>query len=257
MTEPFLQDKIAVVTGGASGIGLATAERLAEAGATVVISDVQAEAGQAAAQQVNGHFIQSDLSQRSACKALIEQTLSQLGAVHILVNNAGIQHIDPIDEFPEDTWDKMLALMLTAPFLLTRYVWPTMKAQQWGRVINIGSLLSVRGVAYKAAYVSVKHGILGLTRTTALEGGPFGISAHCICPAWVDTPLMRNQIADQARTRNLSEDEVIEKFMLEPAAIKRLIQPREIGGLITFLCSDDAAAMSGSPVMIDVGQAAH
>ncbi len=252
-----LQDKTAIVTGAASGIGQATAERLAEAGANVVVADIQVEAGQATADRLDGHFVESDLSRRADCKALIDQTLARYGAIDVLVNNAGFQHIDAIDEFPEDTWDKMVALMLTAPFLLARYAWPTMKAQGWGRVINIGSLVSVRGVAYKAAYVSIKHGILGLTRTTALEGGPHGITAHCICPAWVDTPLMRNQIADQARTRNLSEEEVMEKFMLEPAAIKRLIQPREIGGLITFLCSDDASAMSGSPVMIDVGQAAH
>ena len=252
-----LQDKTAIVTGAASGIGQATAERLAEAGANVVVADIQVEAGQATADRLDGHFVESDLSRRADCKALIDQTLARYGAIDVLVNNAGFQHIDAIDEFPEDTWDKRVALMLTAPFLLARYAWPTMKAQGWGRVINIGSLVSVRGVAYKAAYVSIKHGILGLTRTTALEGGPHGITAHCICPAWVDTPLMRNQIADQARTRNLSEEEVMEKFMLEPAAIKRLIQPREIGGLITFLCSDDASAMSGSPVMIDVGQAAH
>jgi 3-hydroxybutyrate dehydrogenase len=256
MIENRFQNKVAVVTGAASGIGRAIAERLAADGAQVVISDIQAEAGMDVAQQINGLFVASDLSRRADCKALIAQTIEEFGTIHILVNNAGFQHIDPLDAFPEDTWDKMLAVMVTAPFLLTRYAWPTLKAQQWGRIINIGSLLSVRGTPYKAAYVSAKHAILGLTRTTALEGGQYGITAHCICPAWVKTPLMENQIADQARTRGIPVEEVIEKVMLEPAAIKRLIEPKEIAGLVAFLCSDEAAVMSGSPVMIDVGSAA-
>lgn len=256
MTNNSLQDKVAIVTGAASGIGRAIARQLAADGAKVVISDIQAEAGMDAAQQINGLFMESDLTRRADCKALVAQTIEEFGTLHILVNNAGIQHIDPIDAFPEDTWDKMLALMATAPFLLTRYAWPTLKSQQWGRIINIGSLLSTRGVAYKAAYVSAKHAILGLTRTTALEGGPHGITAHCICPAWVRTPLMENQIADQARTRGIPKEEVIEKIMLEPAAIKRLIEPEEIASVVAFLCSDAASVMSGAPVMIDVGTSA-
>jgi 3-hydroxybutyrate dehydrogenase len=256
MTDQFLQDKVAVVTGAASGIGLAVANRLAAAGARVVISDIQAEAGRAAAERLGGLFVESDLSRRADCKALIERTLAEWGAIHVLVNNAGFQHIDPLDEFPEDTWDKMLAVMLTAPFLLTRYVWPGMKAQKWGRIINIGSLLSIRGVPFKAAYVSAKHGILGLTRTTALEGGPYGITAHTICPAYVRTPLMENQIADQARTRGIPEDQVVEQVMLAPTAIKRLIEPEEIGNLVAFLCREEASAMSGAPVMIDLGSSA-
>jgi 3-hydroxybutyrate dehydrogenase len=256
MSDRFLQDKVAVVTGAASGIGLAVAEQLTAAGAKVVISDIQAEAGQVAAERLGATFVTSDLSRRADCKALIEQTLAEWGTIHVLVNNAGFQHIDPIDEFPEDTWDKMIAVMLTAPFLLTRYAWPTMKAQKWGRVINIGSVLSVRAAPFKPAYVSAKHGILGLTRTTALEGGPYGITAHTICPAYVRTPLMENQIADQARTRGIREDEVVEKVMLEPTAIKRLIEPKEVGDLVAFLCREEASAMTGSPVMIDLGMSA-
>ena len=253
MTDKFLKGKVAVVTGAASGIGLAIAERLANDGAQLVIGDVQVEAGQAAADRLNALFVAGDLSQRAACKTLIERTVAEFGAIHVLVNNAGFQHIDPIGQFPEDAWDKMMALMLTAPFLLTRYVWPTMAAQQWGRIINIGSLLSVRGVPYKAAYTTVKHGLLGLTRVTALEGGVHNITAHTICPAYVRTPLMKNQIPDQARTRGVDEAEVIEKVMLESTAIKRLIEPEEIANVAAFLCRDEASAMTGAPVMIDLG----
>jgi 3-hydroxybutyrate dehydrogenase len=256
MSDRFLEDKVAIVTGAASGIGLAVAERLTADGAKVVISDIQAEAGQAAAERLGAMFVTSDLSRRADCKALIEQTLAKWETIHVLVNNAGFQHIDSIEEFPEDTWDKMIAVMLTAPFLLTRYAWPTMKAQKWGRIINIGSVLSVRAAPFKPAYVSAKHGILGLTRTTALEGGPYGITAHTICPAYVRTPLMENQIADQARTRGIPEDEVVQKVMLEPTAIKRLIEPKEVGDLVAFLCREEASAMTGSPVLIDLGMSA-
>jgi len=253
MTENFMQDKVAVVTGAASGIGLAIAQRFAAEGARVVISDIDAEAGQSAAEQIGGLFVQGDLSLRSDCKGLIYQTVEEFGTVHILVNNAGFQYIDPVEAFPESTWDRMIALMLTAPFLLTRYVWPLMKKQQWGRVINIASVHGLRASPFKSAYISAKHGLMGLTKTTALEGGPHGITVHAICPAYVRTPLVENQVADQARTHGISEAEVIEQVMLKPAAIKRLVEPAEVANLALFLCRDEASAMSGAPVMIDLG----
>lgn len=253
MADAAMQNKVVVVTGAASGIGLSIAERFATDGANVVVSDINAEAGQAAAERLDGLFIHGDLSRRADCKALIYQTVEEFGTVHILVNNAGFQHIDPVEAFPEDTWDKMIALMLTAPFLLTRYAWPLMQKQKWGRIINIASVHGVRASPFKSAYISAKHGLLGLTRTTALEGGPHGITVHAICPAYVRTPLVENQIADQARTRGISEDEVVEQVMLKPAAIKRLVEPEEVAALAAFLCRDEASAMSGSPVMIDLG----
>lgn len=253
MADEFLRGKVAVVTGAASGIGLAIAERLAADGAKVVVSDIKAEAGQAVAGRLGGLFVQGDLSRQSDCQGLIERTVEAFGAVHVLVNNAGFQHIDKIDEFPEAVWEKMIALMLTAPFLLIKYAWPYMKTQQWGRILNIASVHGVRASPYKVGYISAKHGMLGLTRTVALEGGPLGITVHAICPAYVRTPLVENQIADQARTQNLSEDEVIEKVMLKSTAIKRLVEPAEVAALASFLCRDEASAISGSPIMIDLG----
>jgi len=253
MSDNLMQDKVVVVTGAASGIGLAVAERFAAEGAKIVISDIQAEAGSAVAQRLNGLFVEGDLSRRTDCKALIYHAIEEFDTIHVLVNNAGFQHINPIDEFHEDIWDKMIALMLTAPFLLTRYAWPFMKKQKWGRVINIASVHAVRASPFKSAYISAKHGLLGLTRTTALEGGPHGITVHAICPAYVRTPLVEKQIAAQARTRGISEEQVVEEVMLKPAAIKRLVEPAEVAGLAAFLCRDEASAMSGSPLMIDLG----
>lgn len=257
MPDQPLKDKVAVVTGAASGIGRAIAERFTADGAQVVIGDMQAEAGSMVAKRLGALFVASDLSRRSDCRALIERTLEAFGTVHILVNNAGFQHIDPIEAFPEDTWDQLLAVMLTAPFLLTKYAWPSMQAQRWGRVVNIGSIHSLVASPFKSAYVAAKHGLIGLTRTAALEGGPHGITVNAICPAYVRTPLVENQIADQARTRGLSLEEVVEKVMLEPAAVKRLIEPEEVADLVAYLCSDQAAAITGAAWTIDLGWTAR
>jgi len=253
--QPF-KHKVVIVTGGASGIGLAIAEKFAAEGARVVISDVQEDAGVTEAKRLDALFIPGDLSRRADCKELIERTRTERGTVHILVNCAGFQYIAPLDEFREDMWEKMIAVMLTAPFLLTKYAWPLLTAQRWGRIVNIGSVLSVRGVAFKAGYVTAKHGLLGLTRTTALEGGAYNIAAHAICPAYVRTPLMQNQIAAQARTRGISEDEVIAKVMLSGTAIKRLIEPHEVASMAAYLCREEAIATTGSPIMMDLGTTA-
>jgi 3-hydroxybutyrate dehydrogenase len=248
-----LHEKVAVVTGAASGIGRAIAENLAAGGARVIIADLQRDAGETVAAEVGGYFVETNLARAVDCQNLIQRTVEQFGTVHILVNNAGFQHIDAIDEFPEDVWDKMIAVMLTGPFRLTKACWPHMRRQQWGRIINIASVAAVRGHPFKAGYISVKHGLLGLTRATALEGGPHGITVHAVCPTWVSTPLVLNQIADQARTRGLKEEEVVEKVMAGSTAIGRLLAPKEVADLVRFLCSDAAAGMTGSPVMIDGG----
>jgi 3-hydroxybutyrate dehydrogenase len=252
MASSALAEKIALVTGAASGIGKAIAERLAADGAQVVVADIS-DAGAAVARAIGGMFVQGDGSKRADCKRLIDETLKRHGTVHILVNNAGFQHIAPIEEFPEDAWDKLIALELTAPFLLTRYAWPSMKAQRWGRVINIDSAHGLVASPYKSAYVAAKHGLIGLTRTAALEGGEYGITVNAVCPAYVRTPLVDRQIADQARTRGIKPEEVIAKVMLEPAAVKRLIEPEEVADFVAFLCGPTGDVFTGAALTMDLG----
>ncbi len=249
--------KIALVTGGASGIGLACAERLAAEGMTVVIADMNEKAGTEHAKRLAGDFVSGDLSQKSGCRQLVDATLKKHGTVHVLVNNAGFQHVAPIEDFPEEQWERMIALMLTAPFLLTRYCWPAMKQQKWGRIVNMGSIHALIASPFKVGYIAAKHGLVGLTRTAALEGGEFGITVNAICPAYVRTPLIDNQIADQAKANNMSSAQVIEKIMLAPAAVKRLIEPAEVAACVAYLCSDAAGVITGSALTMDLGWTAR
>ena len=248
-----MSQRVAVVTGAASGIGLAVAEALACSSYRVVMADVNAEAGKREADRLGAHFVHADLTDRAACKALIDAAVARFGAVDVLVNNAGIQHVSPVEDFPEDKWDFMIRLMLTAPFLLTKYAWPHMKAAGWGRVINISSVHGLRASEFKSAYISAKHGIMGLTKTTALEGGPHGITVNAICPAYVRTPLVDNQIDAQAATHGIPREEVIGSIMLKKAAIKRMIEPSEIGAAVLYICSDAAGCMTGTDFTIDCG----
>lgn len=257
MTQPKFKDKIAVVTGAASGLGLAIAERLAADGAKVIVSDINANAGKDVAARLGGTFVHADMGKRADCRALIDQALAAYGTVHILVNNAGFQHVETIEAFPEDVWDKMQAVMLTAPFLLTKYVWPAMREQRWGRIINISSIHGLVASPNKSSYISAKHGLVGLTKTAALEGGAFGITANAICPAYVRTPLVDKQIADQARTRGIPPEEVIEKIMLEPAAVKRLIEPAEVAEFAAYLCGESAGVITGAALTMDLGWTAR
>lgn len=198
-----------------------------------------------------------DLAAPDGARRAVEETIAAVGRLDILVNNAGVQHVAPIQEFPEAKWRLLIELMLTAPFLMTQAALPGMYESGWGRIVNVGSVHSLRASAYKAAYVAAKHGLLGLTRVTALEGAGHGVTCNCICPSYVRTALVEKQIADQARTHGIAESDVVEKIMVAEAPIHRLLEPAEVADYIVFLCSDAAAGVTGSAVSLDCGWTAH
>src|SRR5438270_1713989 len=245
-----LAGKRALVTGGASGIGRACAVRLAEAGASVVVVDRDGEAAEKVAAEVRGTAVAIDLSDLDAVDRLDL-------AVDVLVNNAGIQHVAPIHEFPPDRFSFILRLMLETPFRLVRGALPHMYAQGWGRVVNISSVHGIRASAYKSAYVTAKHGLEGLSKVVALEGAEHGVTSNCVNPAYVRTPLVEGQIADQARAHGLSEDQVVAEVMLAPAALKRLIEPAEVADAVSWLCSPSATSVTGTSLVMDGGWSAH
>ncbi|MFO7544612.1 MAG: 3-hydroxybutyrate dehydrogenase [Trueperaceae bacterium] len=256
-TSEGARGAVALVTGAASGIGRACAEALAAAGYRVTLTDVEEEQGTAVAEAVGGTFVAADLASKAGCRAAVDGALAAHGALDVLVCNAGFQHIDPLPEFPEATWDRMLAVMLTAPFLLTKYAWDALAASGRGRIVHMGSAHSSTASPYKAGYVTAKHGLVGLARVTALEGGPHGLTCNVVAPAYVRTPLVEKQIADQARTRGIAAAEVEEKVLLENAAIKRLLEPADVAGLVVFLASEAAWGITGSVQSIDLGWTAR
>jgi 3-hydroxybutyrate dehydrogenase len=245
-----------LVTGAAGGIGRAIVESLAGRGAHVIVADLQ-ETGSAVAEAVGGTFLQADLADMTEVRRLAEQALAVHGHVDVLVNNAGLQHVAPVEEFPEETWAKMVQIMMVAPFQLTKHMLPGMKERGWGRIINIASVHGLVASPYKSAYVAAKHGLVGLTKTVALEAGAFGVTVNAICPAYVRTRLVESQIADQARTLGIEEGRVIDDVMLGPAAIKRLIEPGEVAGMVLFLASDAASSVTGTATTMDLGWTAR
>jgi len=253
----YMSKKVAVVTGGASGIGLSIAKKFVESNYSVVISDINEEQGSNIASELGAFFVKTDLSKNADCKKLIDSAVAHFGTVDVLINNAGIQHVCPIEKFPEEKWNFIISLMLTAPFLLTKYVWPYMKEKNWGRIINISSVHGLRASEFKSAYVSAKHGLMGFTKVAALEGANCGITVNAICPGYVRTPLVDNQIDDQAKTHGVSREEVLEKVILKKQAIKRMIEPDELGEAVIYLCSDAANCMTGTSLTIDCGWTAQ
>jgi 3-hydroxybutyrate dehydrogenase len=248
-SEP-LTGRRAMVTGGASGIGRACAVRLAAAGAAVVVVDRDAAAAQAVADQVGGTAVALDLTDLDAIDRLDLD-------VDVLVNNAGLQHVAPLHEFPVDRFSFILRLMVEAPFRLVRGALPGMYERGWGRVVNVSSVHGLRASPYKVAYVTAKHGLEGLSKVVALEGAEHGVTSNCVNPAYVRTPLVEGQIADQARAHGLTEDEVVEQVMLAPAALKRLIEPEEVADAVAWLCSPAATSVTGSSLVMDGGWTAH
>ena len=245
-----LSGRSALVTGAASGIGRACAGRLAQAGAAVTVLDLDGDVARRVAGEIGGEALQADLSDYEVLNGL------QVDA-DIVVNNAGLQHVAPIEEFPPEQFSLILRIMLEAPFRIVQKALPGMYEKGWGRIINISSVHGLRASPYKSAYVSAKHGLEGLSKTIALEGGPKGVTSNCINPAYVKTPLVEKQIADQARTHGIPEDEVIEKIMLTEPVIKRLIEPEEVAELAVFLCSKEASFVNGSSIVMDGGWTAR
>src|SRR3954447_7349483 len=245
-----LAGRVAVVTGGASGIGEACATRLAADGASVVVADINGDAAAAVAGRLGGHPVEVDLAADFDAFALA-------GQADIVVNCAGLQHVAPVHEFPPDMFRRLLAVMLEAPFQLARAALPHMYARGFGRIVNISSVHGLRASPYKSAYVAAKHGLEGLSKVIALEGGGQGVTSNTICPAYVRTPLVERQIADQARIHGISEDRVIEEIMLTEPAIKRLIEPSEVAELAAYLCSAPASFANGSSYVLDGGWSAR
>ncbi|WP_072312978.1 3-hydroxybutyrate dehydrogenase [Agrococcus sp. Marseille-P2731] len=245
-----LAGRRAVITGGAAGIGAAIARSFAAEGAEVVVADRDGAAAAALAAELGGESWAVDLLDTAALESL------ELRA-DILVNNAGIQRVAPIDELEPEMWRRIHALMLEAPFLLIRAALPGMRERGFGRVLNLSSVHGLRASAFKSAYVAAKHGLEGLSKVTALEGAPHGITSNCINPGYVRTALVEAQIADQAATHGIPESEVLEKVMLTEAAIKRLVEPEEVASLATWLAGPHAGMVTGSSYVMDGGWSAR
>jgi 3-hydroxybutyrate dehydrogenase len=246
----MLAERRALVTGGGSGIGAATARALAAAGATVTVADIDVHAAGRIADEIGGHAWGVDLSDTASLEGLSLD-------YHILVNNAGVQHVAPVEHFPPEKFRLIMALMLEAPFLLARAVLPWMYAAGFGRIVNITSVHGLRASPFKAAYVAAKHGLEGLSKVIALEAGGRGVTSTCVSPGYVRTPLVDDQIADQARIHGISEQEVVERVFLAETAVKRLAEPEEVADLVRWLCSDKAGLANGSSFTLDGGWTAR
>ena len=232
--------KVALVTGAGGGIGAAIVARLAADGWTVDGVDIE----------------DADLTTAAGNRAVIDSALAKHGRIDALVPNAGFQHVAPVATFPEEQWDRLLALLLTSPFLLAKYAWDALAASGEGRICVIASAHALTASPFKAGYVAAKHGVLGLVKTLALEGADVGISATAVCPAYVRTPLVEQQLADQAATHGLPEERVLSEVMLERQAVKRLLEPAEVADLVAYLLSPSGRGITGVPVPIDLGWSA-
>jgi 3-hydroxybutyrate dehydrogenase len=259
-----LKSKAAVVTGSTSGIGLAIARALAAEGANVMINgfgkpeDIEAErAGLEKDFGVRCVYSGADMSKPAEVAGMIASAQEAFGSVDVLVNNAGVQHVAPVEDFPVEKWDLIIAVNLSSAFHAIRAVVPGMKARKWGRIINTASAHSLTGSPFKAAYVSAKHGLAGLTKTVALELATSGITCNCISPGYVWTPLVENQIPDTMKARNMTREQVIQEVLLDRQPTKGFVTPEDLGAMAVFLCGDHAAQMTGANISMDGGWTAQ
>jgi len=260
----MMKDKTALVTGSTSGIGLGIAEAFARQGANIILngfgerSEIERlRASLAEKHRIKVQYDGADMSMPDAIETMIKSALGRFGAVDILVNNAGIQHVAPVEEFPVDKWNAIIAINLSAAFHTTRLALPAMKKKGWGRIVNIASAHALVASPFKAAYVCAKHGLAGLTKTVALEAAEHGITVNAICPGYVWTPLVEKQIPDTAKARGMTEEQVKRDVLLAAQPTKRFVAVEEVAELAAFLASDAAASITGALLSIDGGWTAQ
>ncbi len=254
--------KTALITGSTSGIGLAIANNLASKGYNIVFNGLEANGAEIAAEVAQKHgidylFSPCNLLFPEQIETMASEALAKFGKIDVLVNNAGIQFVSPVQDFPLEKWNQIIAINLTATFILTKLCFPSMLAQKFGRIVNIASAHGLVASEYKSAYIASKHGVVGFTKTIALEGAPYNITCNAICPGYVHTPIVENQIGDQMKAHNLTREEVIQKVMLSKQAIKSFISIDSIVQMAAFLISDDAATITGTAIPVDGGWTAQ
>jgi 3-hydroxybutyrate dehydrogenase len=257
-----LESRVAFVTGAGGAIGQAVALALGREGARVALSDLDGPPLHAAvaaltAQGVEAMAAPCDVTSEAQLVGALDAARARFGSLDVLVNNAGLQHVSPIESFPTERFEFLLKVMLVAPFIAIKRVFPEMKRRGWGRVINVASINGLVGFAGKAGYNSAKHGVLGLTKVAALEGAPHGITVNAVCPGYVDTPLVRNQLADLARTRNVPVERVLEEVIYPLVPMRKLLAVEDVSAYVAFLASDQAGCVTGVPVIVDGGYTAQ